>query len=173
MRTRQKYGGEPEPEAPWHEIVPGMWMGGHHWAPAGGEPRPAIVGSEFDLVVSLYRRDGHGPHPGVEHLVAEIPDAPLATDQLLAARGLARRAAQAVADGRAVLVRCRSGYNRSGLVVAQTLVDLGHEAGAAVELVRARWSKWALNNRVFVEYLATGLETAALLTGLGDAGDTR
>ena len=40
---------------------------------------------------------------------------------------LAGVVADAVGDGRRVLVRCSGGLNRSGLVVATTLVRLGHE----------------------------------------------
>ncbi|MFD8636744.1 hypothetical protein [Streptomyces sp. NPDC059533] len=79
---------------------------------------------------------------------------------------LARTVARALRDGRTVLVRCRSGYNRSGLVVAQTLVERGEEPATAVGIVRRGRSPWALNNRMFVDYLTTGLEVAGLLVGL-------
>jgi protein-tyrosine phosphatase len=71
-----------------------------------------------------------------------------------------------VRAGRKVLVRCNSGYNRSGLVVVQALVQLGDQVDDAIFLVRDRRSKWALNNRLFVEYLTTGLGIAALLADL-------
>ncbi|WP_030268120.1 protein-tyrosine phosphatase family protein [Streptomyces sp. NRRL B-24484] len=166
MRTRQKDREVPGPQSPWDEIVPGLWMGGHYWTDAAGELQLAAVGAEFDLVVSLYAAPGHGPAPGVEHLVAELPDAPLTAGQLADVQHLARAGAQAVRHGRTVLVRCHSGYNRSGLVVAQALVELGTEPAAAVRLVRRQRSPWALHNRVFEDYLAVGLDVAALLTGL-------
>ncbi|MFD4655471.1 protein phosphatase [Kitasatospora sp. NPDC058444] len=166
MRTRQKERGTPGPAEPWNEIVPGLWMGGHHFTPPGGELELAVVGAEFDLVVSLFTRPGHGPAPGVEHIVREVPDAPLAPGQLLAVQEAAELTAAAVRRGRRTLVRCHSGYNRSGLMVAQALVGLGFESGEAVRLVRERRSPWALNSPVFVDYLNTGLEVAVLLTGL-------
>ncbi|MFF4922953.1 protein phosphatase [Kitasatospora xanthocidica] len=166
MRTRQKERGTPGPSEPWNEIVPGLWMGGHYFTPPGGELEPAIVRTEFDLVVSLFTRPGHGPAPGVEHVVREMPDAPLAPGQLLAVEEAAELTAAAVRRGRRTLVRCHSGYNRSGLVVAQALIGLGHECGEAVRLVRERRSPWALDNPVFVEYLNTGLEVSVLLAGL-------
>ncbi|MEU1283026.1 protein phosphatase [Kitasatospora sp. NPDC005856] len=166
MRTRQKERDTPGPSEPWNEIVPGLWMGGHYFTPPGGELELVIVGAEFDLVVSLYTHPGHGPAPGVEHLVQEVPDAPLAHGQLLAVQEAAELTAAAVRRGRRTLVRCHSGYNRSGLVVAQALIGLGHESGEAVRLVRERRSPWALNNPVFVDYLNTGLEVAALLAEL-------
>lgn len=67
-------------------------------------------------------------------------------------------------------MRCHSGYNRSGRVVAQALVELGHGTEEAVRLVRERRSPWALNNPVFVDYLNTGLDVAVLLTGLSEWG---
>ncbi|MGV9269185.1 protein-tyrosine phosphatase family protein [Kitasatospora sp. NPDC003701] len=168
MRTGRKERDAPEPTGPWNEITPGLWMGGHFTTPPGRALEPVFVEREFDLVVSLYTRPGHGPAPGVEHLVREIPDGPLTTGQLRAVQEAAARTAEAVHGGRSVLVRCHSGYNRSGLVVAQALVDLGHRPDRAVELIRERRSPWALNTTVFVDYLTTGLDTAQLLAGLGE-----
>ncbi|WP_406447229.1 protein phosphatase [Streptomyces sp. NBC_00876] len=126
----------------------------------------AVVGSEFDLVISLFTRLDHGPHPGVDHLISEIPDGPLTAEQLHSVQELAVTAAQAVQHDRTVLVRCHSGYNRSGLVVAQTLIELGQDATSAIALIRQRRSPWALNNQTFEQYLNTGLDVACLLAGL-------
>ncbi|MGW4893320.1 protein-tyrosine phosphatase family protein [Kitasatospora sp. NPDC004240] len=166
MRTRQKDRDTPGPQEPWNELRPGLWMGGHYWTDRTGELRPAVVGAQFDLVVSLYTLPGHGPTPGVRHLVGEMPDGPLTPEQILTAQRLARDTARAVRDGRTVLVRCHSGYNRSGLVAAQALVELGQDVGAAIDLIRRRRSPHALNNALFEQYLVTGLDTAALLCGL-------
>lgn len=141
-------------------------MGGHYWTDPAGELQPVIVRSEFELVISLFTLVGHGPAPAIEHLVAEIPDSPLAACQIEAVQDLARATARAVAGGRTVLVRCHSGYNRSGLVVAQALVELGHDAATAVGLIQEKRSPWALNNTTFRDYLTTGLDVAYLLTGL-------
>ncbi|WUT40068.1 protein phosphatase [Streptomyces sp. NBC_00690] len=156
----------PGPQARWDEIVPGLWMGGHYWTDPAGELQPVIVGAEFDLVVSLFTRSGHGPEFGIEHLVAEIPDDPLTADQIAAVQRLAHSTAHAVQMGRTTLVRCHSGYNRSGLVVAQALVHLGQEPTTAIRLVQENRSPWALNNVTFRNYLTTGLDVARLLTGL-------
>jgi protein-tyrosine phosphatase len=141
-------------------------MGGHYWTDPEGERQPVIVSSEFDMVVSLFTRSGHGPRPGVEHLVTEIPDGPLTAQQIDAVQQMAHATAHAIEAGRTTLVRCHFGYNRSGLVVAQALVHLGHEATAAIQLMQQKRSPWALNNPIFQEYLTTGLEVAYLLTGL-------
>ncbi|MFB7947144.1 protein phosphatase [Kitasatospora phosalacinea] len=165
MKTRRE-GGAPDPGAPWDEIAPGLWMGGHHWADAAGQRRPVVVGAEFDLVVSLFSAAGHGPAPGVPHRIVPVPDGPLDAGQLAAVQEAARAVAAAVSSGRRVLVRCRSGYNRSGLVVAQTLVELGADTAEAVRRVRAGRSPWALHNGLFVEYLDVGLDVARLLVSL-------
>ena len=164
---RVKYRGEPDPVSPWNEIVPGLFMGGHICQGPSGERIPVIVGAEFDVVISLYHRDGHGPAGPVEHHCREIPDGPLTAAQLADIRELAETAAAAVRAGRKVLVRCHFGYNRSGLVVVQVLVHLGYQVDDAIFLVRYRRSKWALNNDLFVDYLMTGLDVARLLTDLG------
>jgi protein-tyrosine phosphatase len=65
-------------------------------------------------------------------------------------------------------VRCQYGYNRSGLVIAQTLMELGMDAVSAIDLIRRRRSPWALHNLIFEQYLRTGLDIAALLTGLDE-----
>ncbi|WIY04395.1 protein phosphatase [Amycolatopsis mongoliensis] len=166
MKTRQKDRNNPPPESPWSEIRPGLWMGGHVVGGPDGE-EPVVVGREFALVLSLYQRDGHGPPPGVEHHFAELPDGPLSEAQLGEVERFAELAAEGVRAGRPTLVRCHAGLNRSGLVVAQALVELGLGVPEAIALVRRRRSPWALHNELFVRYLESGLPTARLLVGLG------
>ncbi len=158
----------PVPDSPWSEIVPGLWMGGHQYLGRSGEPEFAVVHDEFDLVLTLLRLPGHGPDPGVEHHVWAIPDGPLDGTQLAGVMRLSRTAAEALDEGRRVLVRCFHGYNRSGLVVADALVLAGHAADDAIRLIRARRSPWALHNELFVEYLRAGLATARLLEELAE-----
>lgn len=56
------------------------------------------------------------------------------------------------------LVFCAGGLNRSGLVVAQALIELGRRPPEAVGLVRAARGKWALSNPAFESFLL-GQET--------------
>jgi hypothetical protein len=163
---RVKYRGEPDPGSAWDEIIPFLFMGGHARQGSSGERIPVVVGTEFDVVISLYREGGHGPASTVEHHCREIPDGPLTAAQLADACELADTATAAVRAGRKVLVRCHSGYNRSGLVVGQALVQLGYQVDDAIFLIRRRRSKWALNNHLFVQYLTTGLDIAGLLVDL-------
>jgi hypothetical protein len=164
MRTKDR--GTPDASSPWDEIVPLLWMGGHYYQDPAGIRKPVVVGGEFDLVISLFARDGHGPDAGVEHRCAEIPDGPLTAGQLEVVCAMAELAAVAARGGRRVLVRCQSGYNRSGLVIAQALINMGHSTDRAIFLIRYHRSKWALNNTLFVAYLNTGLDVARLLTDL-------
>lgn len=153
--------------------MPGLWMGGHEFAgPAGtGGVEFAVVRDEFDLVLTLLRLPGHGPDEGVEHHVWPIPDGPLDGTQLAGVMRLAQAACDALEDGKRVLVRCRSGYNRAGLVVAQALIRDGHSAEEAIRLIRSRRSPWALHNELFVEYLHTGLATVRLLEELEESAE--
>ncbi|WP_405526581.1 hypothetical protein [Streptomyces avidinii] len=76
-KTRRRDGDALGPSSPWDEIAPGLWMGGHYWADPAGELWPAVVEDEYDLVISLFTRTGHGPGPRAEHIVMDIPDAEL------------------------------------------------------------------------------------------------
>jgi len=55
-----------------------------------------------------------------------------------------------------VLVRCSGGLNRSGVVIAEALVQLGHPPDQAIAAVRAARGPWALTNPGFVAHLAGG-----------------
>ncbi|MFE0456526.1 dual specificity protein phosphatase family protein [Streptomyces sp. NPDC058914] len=168
MRTRSGQSGVPAPDAAWNEIVPGLWMGGLEFRGGAGQREYAVVRGEFDLVQTLLRLPGHGPDRGVRHQVWPIPDGPLDGTQLAGVMRLAQAAGEALDEGLTVLVRCRHGYNRSGLVVAHALVRRGHAVEDAIRLIRSRRSPWALHNELFVEYLRTGLSTARLLEELAE-----
>lgn len=146
----------PFAERRWDEIVPGLFQGGHDYQPSLAEPvQDVIVADEFDLVVSLYRRRGadHGPLEGVEHIASPVLDHGFDVADLPAMRDLADRVAYDLRAHRRVLVRCQAGYNRSGLVVALTLLRLGYSAAGAIDLIRARRSPHALCNDRFVRYI--------------------
>ena len=174
MRTKDRWrdrgGRDDTPREPWSEIVPRLWMGGHEYIDAAGEWQAAIVADEFDAVYSLHHRDGHGPVAGLRHLVLEVPDDILTAGQIRAVEHFAAAAALDFAAGKRVLVRCRAGMNRSGLVVASVLIRSGFSPDDAVAIIRRRRAAGALNNEHFVAYLETGLDLAAELTALGTAG---
>ncbi|RFS87000.1 protein phosphatase [Actinomadura spongiicola] len=129
MRTKGR--GAPDAEHPWNEIVPNLWMGGHHHTAASGERVPAIVRDEFDTVISLYQRDGHGPPLHVDHHYEGMPDGPLTAAQLEAVC----RLADIAGDDAVFLIRYRRSkwalnnhlfvdYLTSGLDVARLLTGL-------------------------------------------------
>ena len=120
---------------PWNEVVPGLFMGGHDVR--SQSPSACVVTDEFDLVVSLTAREGYGPSAGVEHVVVRLADAGLDPANAARVRDLGAIVATAVRDGRRVLVRCSGGLNRSGVVVAEALVQLGYTPDEAVGAVRA------------------------------------
>jgi hypothetical protein len=65
-----------------------------------------------------------------------------------------------VTAGRRVLVHCTEGLNRSGLVVARALMEMGWTATDAIELVRQKRGPSvdgfsALGNPAFVDWLQT------------------
>lgn len=147
----------PYDEEPWHEIIPGLFMGGHFRSDGSGVLSPVVVADEFDVVVSMISLEGHGPPESVFHRVCHVPDGPLTAAEIATVLTMADVAADAIRAERRVLVRCRAGYNRSGLVVAQTLLQLGYALDDAIDLIRSRRSSFALHNPFFVDYLTTGL----------------
>ncbi len=85
---------------------------------------------------------------------------PMEDDDLIDPRvvEVAAFVASLVRSGRRTLVHCTEGLNRSGVVVALALTDLGWTVADAIELVRARRGLTddgfpALSNRHFVDWL--------------------
>jgi hypothetical protein len=138
----------------WNEVVPGLFMGGHDVRSQSAQA--CVVGEEFDLVVSLTAREGYGPSPGVEHVVARLADAVLDAPSAARVRELGALVATAVRDDKRVLVRCSGGLNRSGVVVAEALLRLGMTPEEAVLAVRRARGPWALTNPAFVAHLNGG-----------------
>lgn len=55
--------------------------------------------------------------------------------------------------GGPVLVHCTQGWNRSGLVVARTLINIGYTPEAAIRVIRQNRHPMALCNANFTRYL--------------------
>ncbi len=128
----------------WHEVIPGLWQGGSRSAPEAGR---------FDVVVSLCARGNRRSPPceGQQGVSWFIADADVPDEETI--RWLARRVSAWLDEGLSVLVRCKAGLNRSGLVVARTLVERGFQPQEAIDLIRRRRHRRALNNRAFVGWL--------------------
>lgn len=112
------------------------------------EPEPEPFDAVFDLC-GLDRGDGLADETYVVHPIDDVPwiSEPEAIHQL----GV--QVAALVRDGKKVAVNCMSGLNRSGLLVARALIELGHAPLEAVELVRKARGPHALSNRQFMRFL--------------------
>lgn len=149
----------PWPLDPWNEIIPGLWQGGQIATRGVNHTHPNVVRveHEFDAVFSFFWRDEEGNGPprgqGIPHYHYYIPDGKLSLTDLNAVKDYARRIAVYVTAGSKILVRCQAGYNRSGLVVALALIELGWTPEQAIGQIRAKRSIWALHNIDFVRYI--------------------
>ena len=134
---------------------------------AANEVMPLLVQADADLSVEDAWREGARvvvnlagwmkepvkvPH-GRLYLAWKFDDDPTAPPDPGIVRGLARLLAERVQAGDKVVVYCAGGLNRSGLVIAQTLIELGRRPSEAVALVRAARGKWALSNPAFESFL--------------------
>lgn len=144
----------PWPTTPWDEIIPNLYQGGTDRMHLG-EVVDVVVADEFGAVFSFFwgNPKKYGPDPGTPHVHYQIPDGELGADELAKVKSLAKSAALGVKGGVKTLVRCQAGYNRSGLVVALALLDLGYDAHSAVELIRVKRSPNALHRLAFLRYI--------------------
>ncbi len=153
-----KIHGVPYAEEPWHEIIPGLFMGGHFRSDGSGALSPVVVADEFDVVVSMIALEGHGPPESVFHRVCHVPDGPLTAAEIATVLTMADVAADAIRAERRVLVAVQGG-----------LQPLGPRRGPGPSPSRGTpWttrsassapsrSHFALHNPFFVDYLTTGL----------------
>ena len=126
----------------WSEIVPGLWQGGDGRSPVG----------EFDHVVSLCPWGEEltpGPSGQTEWFIADGP-MPEPEAQIWE---IARDVSARLDRGESVLVRCQMGINRSGLIVAATLLLRGWSAEEAIDQIRRRRDPFALSNQHFEGWL--------------------
>lgn len=128
------------PQAPYSEVADRLFIGGRL-----ADPR------EFDVVVSLHYSLPPAPSPVNErrwHIKdAELPD----LNDLAATVGFVFYHWQLQMSR--VLVRCQGGLNRSGLVVANTLIVNVMEPVDAIAAVRQARSPYALCNPRFEAHL--------------------
>lgn len=143
--------------APWVEVAPNLWLGGHDWQDEEGFHRETLAEhlaeAGFGLIISFYRRWGADPADHVPHYYHRIPDGELTADELDRVRAFAHRAVKASQMGTKTLIRCQAGLNRSSLCVAYALQELGYSAAEAIAHIRATRSPYALCNGDFVNYL--------------------
>ena len=138
-----------------HPIASGLFVG-------SAPPLGRVVARAGFQVLVLCASEHQPPaeaHPGVEVLRIGLEDdgSPMMRWHVREAFALADAVARRVRAGRACLVTCQQGRNRSGLVAALALARLTGAPGAlAAEAVRARRLSpfgQALTNREFVGLL--------------------
>lgn len=130
----------------------------------GGLPKEGqhVRRSGFDVLV-LCAEEYQPPEylfPGVHVVRLPMADIPvrLTAKEIRMLRLAARELAHALQRRKKVLVTCRAGWNRSGLVTAATMLEQGSATPAeAIRLIRAARGPLALNNPAFVHAIATQL----------------
>jgi protein-tyrosine phosphatase len=133
------------------EVAPGLWQSGYPLNPR------ALSDEGFDLLVlcseELQGEDANFPVDVLRAPMSDTEDAEDFPRNLRQAYRAALEVAEALGQGKKVLVTCTSGRNRSGLVSSLALMMhqgiTGAEAMAKVRAVRHR----ALTNRLFARYL--------------------
>jgi protein-tyrosine phosphatase len=117
-------------------IAPGLWMGSR--PPSG---RTLARAGFHVLALTACEHQRPELYPGVEVLCIDLDDdgEPLPGRHVEEAFVLADRLARRARAGRAVLVTCMQGRNRSGLITALTLARMTGTSGAeALQAVQER-----------------------------------
>lgn len=130
----------------------------------GGEPPtgPALCKAGFDALVlaAVEVQPDAWKVPGVRVIRVPMEDVPvmLTPRQLRDVRLAAQTVAALLDHGKKVLVTCQMGLNRSGLIVADTLLRTTTMSPVqAIRLIRSRRGPLALSNPAFVHALVTDL----------------
>lgn len=136
-----------------YEIADGLFISGHpdHARDFMQRGVDAVVDLEGDVDTSVPE---HESQRGTTLYVywpiedeEEMPDEPVV-------RAISSFVSSLLDQDKEVLVHCRSGHNRSGLICARTLIERGMAPGDAIEKVRrARGDGHALENETFVAWL--------------------
>jgi hypothetical protein len=132
-----------------NEVSPGLFIGDADVDPSDRWPD----GVDVLVNVAGWTNGAVKVPGGAQYLEWRVDDDPEAAPDAGALERLATLLAASITAGRTVMVYCAGGLNRSGLVVARTLIELGHGPDEAIALVRAARGRWALSNRAFVAAL--------------------
>jgi hypothetical protein len=134
------------PTEPYSEVYPGLFQADTTYSPA------QLFFRGFDAVFDLCGLDRGDGLAGEIYVTHPIDDVPWISDPD-AIDALAVRVAALVRSRSKVAVNCMSGLNRSGMLVARSLIELGFGPKEAVDLVRAARGPRALSNKAFVRWL--------------------
>jgi protein-tyrosine phosphatase len=152
--TKQAEGKPPPPADHSHpyEVVPGLYISGHPERSQDflSQGVHAVIDLEGDIDTSIPEKEGQDET--TLYLYWPIEDG--AMPDAGTVRSIASFVARGIDEGRRVLVHCRSGHNRSGLICARTLIELGMDAEKAIDTVQEkRKDGAALSNENFVAWL--------------------
>ena len=135
--------------------MPGLWQGGTHDSDTVGgfgfgEYQPTK--KDFDTVITLY---GHANPAGrnVKELRLSIIDGDMTDFEATELVALVNVAHRDWVAGKRVLIRCQAGWNRSGLIMALTLIKAGAQPQEAINLIRKKRVPEALSNRYFERFI--------------------
>ena len=134
-------------------VAGGLFISGHpeHTRDFMRRGVDAVVDLEGDVDTAIPEREGQ--HGTTLYLYWPIEDTDEMPDEELV-RSIAVFVARLLGEGKEVLVHCRSGHNRSGLICARTLIERGSDPHDAIETVRRkRGDGHALENETFVSWL--------------------
>lgn len=133
-----------------------VWEGGqtHAFLYQGGA-QPNIWPEGIDVIIQLNKDENPRYHipPNHYHSAWQIPDGDPTEDEQVLIRALASHAHSFLREGKNVLVHCSAGLNRSGVVVARTLIDMGYRPDDAIEMVQIARGPGALGNPYFRAWL--------------------
>jgi protein-tyrosine phosphatase len=131
------------------EIISGLWQGGE------GSLAYSTVKSElsanFDAIATIHP-DLRLVDLEIAQIRLELLDTVIERSQIPAILDTADWVFDRWQDGQQVLVRCQAGMNRSGLIIAITLMKDGYSAAEAISSIRKK-NPYALSNSAFVNYL--------------------
>lgn len=142
------------PAEPYTEVIPGLFQ-------ASAAHSPAEMLSMFDVVIDVGGRDRWVGDPDPRYSFHPLEDAEFIADAEMI-HTVGERIAGLVGEGKRVAVNCLSGVNRSGLLVARALVELGYSPEEAIEAVRSARGPMALSNQHFVRFLLVDCTPGAL-----------
>ena len=138
------------------EILPALWQGGtedddsiYHGQkrlPTMSDPKP------FDAVVSLC---AYSQPFGwlIKEFRFPFPDGPVGPEIYEEAERIADWAYLEWKAGSRVLIRCKAGLNRSGLVMGLVLLREKLPIDQVIDLIRSKRGPYALSNNHFLDYL--------------------
>jgi protein-tyrosine phosphatase len=121
----------------------------HDWGP--------ILSHGIDTVIDLEGGVDHGvPTEANKFLYIYLPIQDAQMPDLDRLHAVAKLGAELLRRGDRILAHCGVGLNRSALMIALILMYSGMDANTAVARIRER-RPGALYNRIFADYLLTGL----------------